>query len=293
MVPFPVTLSDGLNYIWDFQNKGGINRGSNAVFDGAFLNLDLPNVTQAQESLGGRMFTLSGDSRYFQDIALSRSVYVPDNAGWVRFVDTATNTGDTAKFYNFRIYSDFGADVRTQIAASGDGNLTLGLNDDWALINGTDAPSVGVVWGNDSADALTPTEAWLANDDLAVSWTVTLQPGETLSILHFALQDHDETRLQSNIDALSGELTAEMLAGLDFDTMDSIANFDLGELVAPQTLYFGNGSDDVLMGADHLHAVAGSGHIVSYAVSNARVIISLLDSTASGRACGWGCDLGV
>ncbi|MCH2168583.1 MAG: hypothetical protein MK107_12735, partial [Oceanicola sp.] len=144
MVPFPVTLSDGLNYIWDFQNKGGINRGSNAVFDGAFLNLDLPNVTQAQESLGGRMFTLSGDSRYFQDIALSRSVYVPDNAGWVRFVDTATNTGDTAKFYNFRIYSDFGADVRTQIAASGDGNLTLGLNDDWALINGTDASSVGV-----------------------------------------------------------------------------------------------------------------------------------------------------
>ena len=83
MVPFPATLSDGLNYIWDFQNKGGINRGSNAVFDGAFLNLDLPKVTQAQESLGGRMFTLSGDSRYFQDIALSRSVYVPDNAGWV------------------------------------------------------------------------------------------------------------------------------------------------------------------------------------------------------------------
>lgn len=83
MVPFPVTLSDGLNYIWDFQNKGGINRGSNAVFDGAFLNLDLPNVTQAKESLGGRMFNLSGDSRYVQDIALSGSVYVPDNAGWV------------------------------------------------------------------------------------------------------------------------------------------------------------------------------------------------------------------
>lgn len=250
MVPVPVTLFDGNNYIWDFQNKGGVNHGSGSAFDGAFLNLDLPNVSQAVESLDGRMFTITGASNWTPGVQLSRSLFVPHDQGWARFVDTATNTGNTAVTYTFRFYSDLGSDLDTVVAASGDGDTSFGLSDDWVRVSGGTTPDIGIVFGNDGAAAIAPTEAWVSGDDLVIGWRVTLDPGESASIAQFGLQDTDGARMQRMIDALSGDVSPDMLEGLDAETQDGILNFDMGAIAPPQTEYYGNGHDDVMMGAE-------------------------------------------
>lgn len=264
MVPFPVSLYDGNSFLWDFQNKGGVNYGTGGAFDGAFLNLDVPNLDEGIPSLDGRMITITGPSNWVPDVDVNRSVYVPQDAGWARYVDTATNNSTSTITYTFRIYSDVGGDLDAHVEASGDGDLAFGTTDDWVWMSGGTVPDVAFVFGNDGEGALAPSEAWVAMDDMATGWRVTLQPGETASILQFGVQDTDAERLQGTIDALTGTVTEDMLVGLDPWLQASIVNYDLGEIALPQVEYLGNGHADVLIGAeaDELFDASGGDDVV-------------------------------
>lgn len=247
MVPFPQTLTDGSGYRWDFQSKGGVVDGTGNAFDGAFLMLDFPNVTSAEEGLNGEMLTISGASAGTPGVNLSRNLYVPSTEGWARFVDSATNIGPFPVTYTFSVYSDYGADIATNVVGTSSGDTALTTEDRWVHTNGGTSPEVGFVFGNSTTTA-GPSSATISGDDATVQHTVTIQPGETVSIMYFGVQNTDGTALEAVLADLTGPTTSQMLAGLDQSIVDSIANFELDAGPPPQTIYQGNEYSDFMTG---------------------------------------------
>lgn len=249
MVPFPQTLTDGSGYRWDFQSKGGVVDGTGNAFDGAFLMLDFPNVTSAEEDLNGEMLTISGASSGTPGVDLSRNIYVPSTEGWARFVDSATNNGPFPVTYTFSVYSDYGSDISTNVVATSSGDTVLSTEDRWLHTNGgsQSSPEIGFVFGN-STTTDGPSSATVSGDDATVQHTVTIQPGETVSIMYFGVQNTDPTALEAVLTDLTGPTTSQMLVGLDQPLLDSIANFELDAGAPPQTVYQGNEFSDFMTG---------------------------------------------
>ncbi|MFT6911813.1 MAG: Ca2+-binding RTX toxin-like protein [Paracoccaceae bacterium] len=251
MVGFPVTLNDGDGFVWDFQSMGGVINGTGNTFDGAFLALDFPNVYNAEAALNNRMYTIEGASWSNPSVALSRNLYVPDDDGWARFVNSATNTSNTATTYTFSIYSDLGFDLNTRIEASSSGDLVADTSDDWFVAsNGPTAsgPDLGVVIGNGNG-GLDPSLLTHSGDDITFEYTVELAAGETASIMFFAVQATNSTTMSDTIALLSADLPEDVLVGLSPEILDSIVNYNLEPSVPAQIIYNGNGLEDFMIGA--------------------------------------------
>ncbi len=168
-------------------------------------------------------------------IVVTRSILVSDASisavGFARFFDSFTNTARPCQTITVSMSTNSGADSATavQISSSGDTTLTsadFGFVLDDANTTGADS-AVGFAYGD--GKMLLPTSATQSSDFVKIEHTITLKPGETKSLLSFAVQN--PTASESNIDyarftrSLNDMRADNYLAGLSEKELSQIQNY--------------------------------------------------------------------
>ena len=102
------------------------------------------------------------------------------------------------------------------------------ITDHWVATDDRDGngdPSLAhVSWG---AGGLAPSSVSLNYDSLTRDWTLTLAPGQTVGLLHYAVQGPNQATVQATAQRLL-QLPTEAVTGLSTAEMASVANFALG-----------------------------------------------------------------
>jgi Ca2+-binding RTX toxin-like protein len=258
------TLTDGRGFRWDFTSRGlSVNDGTSDAYDVAFVLQNYLPSTDPTES--GRY--IIGASQTVNDLTVIRRAYVSATDGWARFEEVLTNNTASTLTRTFTIDSNFGSDGSTQIIATGSGDTAVSTADTWLITDdGTDAtvgdPRLGFVFrGVGAGPVLSGLN--VSGDNLSVTYTVTLAPGQTAVLLHFGAQSRDAAGLQSLMTSISADV-APFLTDMPANLVERLVNFNSGRVVpgtdAAETLVGGAGNDTIngLGGNDSLVGLGGS-----------------------------------
>ena len=281
-VSLPIALRDGANFLWSILSDGRFGSTARNAFDAGLDLPDLRTVSTALSEMDGRQVLLQpGAAAGTPHVSLERRIYVPEDAGWARVIDTATNTSDTAQDYTFRLVTNLGSDAASDIAWTSSGDAVLD-GSDVAVLNvdgsGRD-PFTGLAFGDGTRapDAA----AYTSVDIIEYSFTVTLAPGARASVMSFALQAEAEVSAQALLASLGGPLAEVAEAGIPRSLAETIVNYDVAGFVE-QVAYFGNEFADMLVGTGRDEAftagagddliLAGAGDDIVYAGNGADVV---------------------
>ncbi len=231
------TLPDGDGYNWDLYDRTSFGttvlNGTRDAFDGG-LTLSVNGVIFSgsfeSSELGGRQAVVGGA---VGDLAVQRRMYVPEvsGEGWARFFESFTNTGTSAQTVAMKIQSNSGNDSGFTVLSTSSGDTSFGTNDHWIVNDdGQNAgdPTVLHLFGDGTANPTsvgTTVFSAFGNQGPTYTFTLTVQPGETVSFLHFASQQTNLANIQSELATLQ-DPDATALFGLTPVQLGQVVNFD-------------------------------------------------------------------
>lgn len=259
---YDMYANDGEGWNWYVDNDGVISGEGGEAFDGGnYLQLDGADGYGGDLSFyayggaiseDGRTLSLQGDGQ--NNWQMDRKVFVPADDGFIRYLDQLTNHDSQTRTVTLRLNSDLGSDNWTQLISTDAGeSQDFNPQDHWVVTDDDgdpfqDDPALAhVLWGK---GGLAPTSADLQGDSLERSWTLTVRPGETVSLLHFAVQAYDAYDAQATAERLV-ELPAEALQGLSAAELASIVNFNTGR--AENYRFWANAGDTLSLGVEALN----------------------------------------
>ena len=184
-------------------------------------------------------------------LSVTRKVFVPSAGYFARYLELLTNPADTPVTVDVRVSSDIlrnnGSDLATAIVATSSGDDQLDVTDPatpdrWLVIDAAQPadpfatstpPSTAFVFDGPggarpvSSASLAPSKSQIALDprELDYQWSsITIQPGETIGLMHFAVQETSRSAAQAAAERLV-QLPPEALAGLSTDELAQVGNF--------------------------------------------------------------------
>ncbi|WP_270934322.1 CARDB domain-containing protein [Falsiroseomonas oryzae] len=237
-----IVLFDVDGFEWDIEGDGSINDGTNDAYDGGQYLIVTQGASEywfewfnsAGTEMGGRQIVFGPDTS--SGLSVTRKVYVPNtgNQGFARFLESFTNTSSETRTFTVRIETNLGSDSGTIGIATSSGDATYAAGDRWVVTDdssdGSGDPTMLHVVAGDGNVQLPFQASRESSDDLYTRYSLTLAPGETRRILHFAVQNTNRAAAQAvapRIAALDTEL--DLLAGLTEIERNQIVNFDLGD----------------------------------------------------------------
>lgn len=207
LVVFPVYLQDGLGFTWDIQSYGNIFKGTGDAFDGAFyLRVDDSDVyfNQAAKSATGRELFFSNE--YIPNLTVARRVFVPEDIGAARFIDSFSNTGDDYLNITVSRIGNLGSDGSTQVLKTSSGDLIFDARDSFVISDDNDGQPGGdlvithLIQGATPDNlAQRPVAASLVGDAIKSNYRITLRPGETVSLISLGLQRESLAQSETDI----------------------------------------------------------------------------------------------
>ncbi|QFS44263.1 calcium-binding protein [Nostoc sphaeroides] len=251
----PTDLFDSSGFRWDIQGDGNINNGTVDAYDGGLiLNNFFPFLNTAQTEDNGREVVI--EPVFIDQVQVQRKIYVPEDQSWARFLEIVTNTSSATVNYTVNLNTNLGSDDSTVLVSTSSGDNVFNTDDNWLVTDdfdgGGDPTLVHVIAGENGS--LRPDAASLNFDNVNFAYNLTLAPGETQIVMHFAAQNSDQaTALAKAADLTSLELDA--LAGISSEELQQIVNF---ALTPPPTLR-GSQNDDVLTGSNSREIIFGLG----------------------------------
>ncbi|MEP7012168.1 MAG: hypothetical protein ABJC13_17740 [Acidobacteriota bacterium] len=230
--PPTVGTLDGLGFRWVLS--GGSGNVSGATTGHPFSSGALLDVASQQVYTFGQPLA-SGDLRQWlfgpletpTGLLVSRKFYVPDDAGFARYVETLENPTGAPITTNVDVHTYFANRLTFQTTSSGDDQLDL--HDSWAVTDdddGSGAPAVVHLFAGPGGRlrpiyARTPTSSI---DDLQFFYRVTVPPGGKVALLHYLML----RTLRADAATAAADLErlpATALARLTSDDQAAIANF--------------------------------------------------------------------
>ena len=171
-------------------------------------------------------------------VRTSRTVYVPTNDNFIRWVNTFTNTGGSAITFRMITSNNLGSDSNTQVVTTSSGDATVTPADQWITsfqaYSGTTSSDPRVAHVIQGAGATIPVSAinFVDGDDNPFwSYSITLQPGQTASIMNFEAGTPSKASAAAQAARLTS-LPATATACLTGAQQAQIGNFVLQSLVA-------------------------------------------------------------
>ena len=247
-MPIDVTLTDGTGQIWQFKSGRGMDTDagtivgfgledgtSDTVDNGFVILVNGTGVNPQSASVDGGGREINTAPVLIDGVAVSRSVRVDDIGGFARFLDSFTNTTDQAVTITVETLVNSGADTALQFTATTSGETLLDAMDngyvtDDANTNGADtALTVHFGDGTLPATATSVTSGGGFNDLITVTHTLTLQPGETQSLLQFGAQNFSASEGLSDLTVFNNPnvfaFNPELLTGLSDAERASVVNY--------------------------------------------------------------------
>ncbi|MEM9586961.1 MAG: Ig-like domain-containing protein, partial [Planctomycetota bacterium] len=220
------TLFDAENYRWDFSSTASVNDGSSDAYDGGMRLEGFQSVSSGFSDASGRSLRFAPST--VASLTSERLVYVPSNDTFARFIDVFTNNTSTAITQTISYRTNLGSDGGTVVVATDNGDSTVSTDDRWILTddstnNGND-PAVAHLFGG--LGGIQPDTLTRSGDNVNWSYDLTVQPGETVSLMSFAVQNFDRDSAETKTRELSN-LEGNALAELPSDLIGTLLNWTI------------------------------------------------------------------
>jgi hypothetical protein len=194
--------------------------GAQAISATAFAPVTLPTPTLTNGGL-----TLVTPNQTLSGLNVSRQVTVPNTGSqdFARTVDYFQNPTSSPITTTVHIVGNLGSDAATRVFATSSGDSLPSPSDEWF---GTDsgpgtAAVISVVHG---PYGLIPTSEDIVGDNFEWTYTITVQPGQTLELGSFTILASSDAAAIAEANAL---LTLNGFGGHAADSLSSpLANFD-------------------------------------------------------------------
>ncbi len=225
-VPLPRFLFDGTNFQWDISGNGSIGDGSSDAYDGGLVHRNFPFLSSGLAEDSGREIVIGPAT--VGGASVTRKIFIPSNQGYARFLEIVTNP--TASTLNYTVFIDtnLGSDGSEVIVATSSGDTIFNTADDWIITDDSDGfndPTLLHIIAGPGGRR--PTTATQPSGSLFYSYALTLAPGETQIIMHFASQNTNRATALAKAPVLAA-LGLDALAGMDSAELSSVVNFALG-----------------------------------------------------------------
>ncbi len=253
-ITLPIDLFDASGFRWDVQGDGSIDDGTNDAYDGGLRlnNFDFFDTAQTEDD---EREVVIGTSN-FDEIEITRKIYVPEDQSFARFLEIVTNTGSSTTDFTVSLDSNLGSDDQTFIVDTASGDNVFNTDDNWLITddfdNDGDPTLLHIIAGEDGE--LRPDAASLNFDDINFAYNLTLAPGETQIIMHFAAQNFDQAEALAKAPELEA-LELDALAGMSNEELEQVLNF----AIAPSLPIVGTPGNDVLIGTNRRDEISGLG----------------------------------
>jgi Ca2+-binding RTX toxin-like protein len=279
-ISLPIELFDSSGFRWDIQGNGSISDGSNDAYDGGLNLRDFPFLQTGQTEDSDREVILGPTT--IGNVEVSRKIYVPEDQSWARFLEIITNTSSSTVNYTVNLDTNLGSDSETVVVNTSSGDNLFNTDDTWLVTDDVDAGSdptlLHIIAGG---GGIFPNTASQNSDNINFSYNLTLAPGETQIIMHFAAQSSDQATALARATDLEA-LGLDALSGMSQQEVQQVVNFSIG----PSPEIIGTQGNDVLTGTNRGELISGlSGNDLIQGLGGNDTILggSGNDRIASGR----------
>ena len=239
-------LSDSLGFIWDVNQNGAINQGSNCFSEAFSLQIN-GNQFSAQQGL----MTPDG-SEYFLNanlngIDVSRRVRIDVKGASCRFIETLRNSSGSPQTFTVQIRIQFNNRMQATLTdAATPLGAQFGAKDSGLVVvraANQSPPPPSVLWMLASPGGkMRPAVRNENNYRILASYPVTLAPGASVSLVHAAAQRHLTVTDPKTIAKLFAPLkSSRLVADVPAKERKAFANFRAsgmvgGEVALPSLL---------------------------------------------------------
>ena len=232
-LPYNLDGADGFRYdihVDGDMDTGGKTDGSltGAYWGSHYLAVDHGNWwywnTSEAATLedGGREVVIASDA--WGGLHMTRKVYVPAGGGFARYLEIIRNHTDRPLTYFFEMkgWTGFFDDTRVGIGPAQTANTYVVLTD----ATGARPTIAEVLAGPEAAAPVTATN-FQQRTDFSYGWKVTVQPGQTVALMHFAIQREpaDAAGAQAQAEALATLSDPRALEGMSAEERAQVVNF--------------------------------------------------------------------
>lgn len=212
------------------SDGGTIDRNLSDAYDGAyFLVLDrdatFNNVDAGRIEVDGRQIVLESS---LANLEVKRKIFSPVAGKFARYLEVITNNSDTERTVNVDIQSNLGSDSRTRIVVSPDENdFRFAVTDQGGRC--CDPALAHVFNGSGARVGISGLSFNNGNDSISYSWNVRVPAGQTIILMHFAVQraTEDTGGARSQAEALSDLSETDALVGMSDEEKSQVVNFNL------------------------------------------------------------------
>ncbi len=234
-VALPARLFDAAGFPWDVQRSGEISGLPSCTSCGrvrsgpATLSASLEAVGTLEEE--GRELRIDARDVYggVQGVRFRRKVFVPEDDRFARYLESFENKRSTAITILLQLESTLRSAALTEIVGSSDGDADMEPSDDFVAADDSEGTGIAAFTFtySDPSAALQP-DSVLAdgNGRIAVTFRLSLAPGERRTLMYFLSQSPDRATAIVRGAALR-DLGGSALVGLSGAERAQIVNFAL------------------------------------------------------------------
>jgi hypothetical protein len=224
--------ADGFRY--DIWNDGDLIAGGTAdgrladAYGGShYLTLDdnwyywnRTAIAALEDS--GREIIVGSDS--WGGLFLTRKVFVPSSGGFARYLEVLSNPTDRPLTYRMGLdgWTGFGNDTRVHTAPGDTANTYAVLFD-----NTNARPALAEAFAGPGAATAVSSTSFGSFRQFSYHWNVTVQPGQTVILMHFAVQREpsDAVGAHTQAEALVNLSDPHALEGMSPEERGQVINF--------------------------------------------------------------------
>jgi hypothetical protein len=174
--------------------------------------------------------TLVTNTQTLAGLNVSRQVTVPATGSqdFARTVDYFQNPTSSPITTTVHLVGNLGSDAATQVFATSSGDTTVNPSDEWVGTDGGPGTPAVISFVHGPA-GLVPTTEDIVGDNIEWTYTITVQPGQTLDLATFTIQAGTEANAIAEANALVGSAgfgghAADFLSPAD---LAALANFQI------------------------------------------------------------------
>lgn len=229
--------ADGFRYdvrcYGELSDGGNVSRTQSDAYDSAYYlvdgqgewNLYFECMQAGLLEQEGREVVL-GPAAFAGPVSATRKVFVPEEGGFARYLDTLENSGDTDVSLSIRIELDLGSDGSTRIVVPP--SLTsnrFAVTDQSGFC--CDPALAHVFAGPDGTIGVSATHFFAGEDDAFYNYQVTIPANSAITLMHFAVQRQtsDTAGAEAQATALVNLTDGKALRGMTDQDKQRVVNF--------------------------------------------------------------------